>query len=145
MKKIDQKFCMKTLGSALLVTAALSGCKSEKQRKNANLDENQGRTKPTKDPDLVFDPSKTSCKSICSGIQGCPVKQAHCKKEVDPPVCWSLYYTSDHRTDWCFFRKDPLNCPEKFPVYCDPDSGLVLPQFRPPTTTTVAKKKLSSI
>jgi hypothetical protein len=139
---------MRAFISALYVAVSLTGCKSEKQRKSENhlgSDESQGRTTPTKDPDLVFDPSKTSCKSICSGIEGCPVKQAHCKKEVEPPVCWALYYTSDYRTDWCFFRKDPLNCPEQFPVYCDAESGLVLPEFRPPTTTTAAKKKLTSV
>jgi hypothetical protein len=138
---------MKVLVSAYVVAVALSGCGARRKRqKDDNIteegtDENEGRSKPTKDPDLVFDPSKTSCKSICSGIDGCPVKQAHCKKEVDPPVCWALYYTADDRTDWCFFRKDPLNCPEQFPIYCEPDSGLILPDFRPPTTTTAAPKK----
>ena len=143
---------MKALVSASVVAWALIGCQSAKQKQKDNdtgsesSESNQGRNKPTKDPELVFDPSKTSCKSICAGITGCPVKQAHCKKEVDPPVCWSLYYTSDDRSDWCFFRKDPLNCPEQFPIYCDGESGLVLPDFRPPTTTPLPpkSKKLTS-
>lgn len=153
-KSIDRKrinCCMKTLAvGALVVTALLSGCNSKKQKSrneesqlgsDVAESETEGRSKPTKDPDLVFDASKVSCKSICSGIEGCPVKQAHCKKEVDPPVCWALYYTSDSREDWCFFRKDPLNCPEQFPIYCEAESGLVLPDYRPPTTTPPPPKK----
>jgi hypothetical protein len=134
------------LAGSLAITTLLAGCSVEKrsqskENKLGSHEASEGRSKPTKDPDLVFDPSKTSCKSICSSIEGCPVKQAHCKKEVDPPVCWSLYYTTDLREDWCFFRKDPLNCPEQFPIYCDSDSGLVLPDFRPPTTTPPPPKK----
>ena len=136
---------MKIWQTACIGFSALSSGCSPRNRQDSDSEENQGRSKSTKDPELKFDPTKTSCKSICAGIQGCPVKLAHCKKEVDPPVCWSLYYTSDHRNEWCFFRKDPANCPEQFPVYCDGDSGLVLPEYRTQTisTTSIPKKRLT--
>ena len=123
-------YCPLTLGMLL----ALSGCAAKKADKKTVRPQDESEAE-IRDPDLLFDPSKISCKSICASIQDCPVKQAHCKKEVDPPVCWSLYYTSDERDDYCFFRKDPIHCRETLPIYCDGDSGLVLKDFRPATTT----------
>ena len=77
------------------------------------------------------DPTKFTCKKLCRETKGCPVSLAHCKKERDPPVCWSFYYLSASRNGTCFHRANQGKCPEQHPVYCNGETEEILPDFYP--------------
>ena len=81
------------------------------------------------------DPNKFTCKKLCRDTPGCPVSSAHCKKEREPAVCWSFYYTEKSRQKTCYHRfNNKIDCPEDYPVYCNPETEEILPNFIPPAT-----------
>ena len=121
----------------LLIATNLSGCSGPTRARTTDSAKASSTSQtPTEDP------NKFTCKKLCKQTEGCPVSSAHCKKERDPAVCWSFYYTDKSRQRTCYHKyNNQKECPEALPVYCNAETEEVLPNYYPTPVVLPSQSK----